>query len=103
MSNELDLEKQRIGDRLHALETTVSAWIATSELKQKQDNIMIDKLTNIIVGNGSIGISEKVRNAEKELETIRVSHEKRQKNIWLVWVGLLPVIVERVWSHVIGK
>lgn len=63
-NNSLDLEKQRIGDRLEALERTVSNYMSITELRMKNQEVTLEKLNHIIVGNGNPGIAEKVRKLE---------------------------------------
>ena len=93
ISSELDLEKQRIGNRLASLESTFSAWMATSELRMKQHDIIVEKLSHIILGNGQIGLAEKVRDVQGK-------QENKEKHTFLVWLALIPVIAERIWSHI---
>jgi predicted XRE-type DNA-binding protein len=76
--NDLTLEKMEINKRLSSLETVVNNWITTTTIKQKQDTLILEKLSHIVIGNGEIGLAENVRN----LNTMQKNRENHVKVVF---------------------
>lgn len=86
MNDSLTLEKAKIVERLTALETKFDILI-----EQAQDNN--NKLNHIIIGNGSQGLVDKVRN----LETAQNKRNAYSKAAWLAIIGLA---CKSVWDSI---
>lgn len=93
MINGLTLEKQRIGDRLESLEKSFSTYMAINELVSKQNKDMIEKLNEIIVGNGKEGIAETVRNLKR-------MEDNRRKHYFAFYVGIIGTICEGIYRTI---
>lgn len=92
-SDNLSLEKLRIAERLQALETVLSNYTAVNELKMKQNSEMLDKLNHIIVGNGTPGLSEKVRVLED-------SDKSRKIHVKIIYTAIVAGIVNLIFRIV---
>lgn len=93
MSDGLSLEKLRIADRLTSLETTISTYMATSEIRIKSQQENINKLNYIIIGNGEEGLSDKVRSLQK----VEV---RRSKHYTVFYGAVIVAFVGSAWKFI---
>lgn len=97
---EFFLEKQRIVERMISLETTLATLTKVTEIKISNDRDIlltmqdnIQKLNYAINGNGSPGISEKIRMLEAE-------RLEKKKHFTLIYGAILAGFGEWVWRTI---
>lgn len=89
MPDGLTLEKAKVVERLTALETKFDIYI-----KQVQDNN--EKLNHILIGNGSQGLVDKVRNLQDS--------ENKKKNYFnAAWIAIIGLACKSFWDTITGK
>ena len=91
MDKEFTLEKQKIAERLASLETAQRDFIKTHETEGKRLCENIEKLNQIILGNGRPGVVGR-------LGLIEDKHKEHQQNGRIAKVAFFGVAAKYFWD-----
>lgn len=81
----------KVVERLNSLENKFDVLIAELKLGNSSRDANIEKLNHIIIGNGSKGVAERVRNLE-DLEEKRKFYHKTS------WGAIVALALKSTWD-----